>query len=136
MKTQPEPDAETTADAQECPLCLGCLAPNHSTANFCAKCGAPMTSYAAILPFERLFAEGHVYRQAAEKPKNLFVVLGVWLIFGVLGLGGLFIAIVGASSGASWVLLGAFLFPISLAMIWRTTRSYLARPRPQLSQEA
>ena len=136
MKTQPEPDAETTADAQESPLCLGCLAPNHSTAHFCAKCGAPMTSYAAILPFERLFAEGHVYRQAAEKPKNLFVVLGVWLIFGFAGLIGLAGVILGYGSEVSSVLWGAFLFLISLAMIWRTTRSYLAQPRPQLNQEA
>jgi len=95
-----------------------------------------MTSYAASGPFEHLFAEGHVFRQAAEKPKNLVVVLGVWLIFGVLGMGGLFIAIIGSGSGVSSVLLGAFVFLISLAMIWRTTRSYLSRPRPQLSQEA
>ena len=136
MKTQPEPDAKTTADAQERPLCLGCLAPNHSTANFCARCGAPMTSYAASGPFESLFAEGHVYRQAAEKPKNLIVVLGVWLIFGFIGLAGLAIVILGYGSRGFSLLSGAFLFLISLAMIWRTTRSYLARPRPQLSQEA
>ena len=136
MKTQPEPDTETTADTEESPLCLGCLAPNHSTANFCAKCGAPMTSYAASGPFECLFAEGHVYRQAAEKPKNLFVVVGVWLIFGFIALSGLAIAILGSGSSVSSVVFGAFLFLISLAMIWRTTRSYLAQPRPQLSQEA
>ena len=127
MKTEPHPTSENTADAEGSPLCLGCLTPNHSSANFCVKCGAPMTSYAASGPFECLFAEGHVYRQAAEKPKNLVVVLGVWLIFGVMGLGGLFIAIVGSSSGVSSVLLGAFLFLISLAMIWRSTRSYLVR---------
>ena len=136
MKTEPENNSETTADTEEIPLCLGCLAPNNTTANFCVKCGAPMTSYAATGPFEHLFAGGHAYRQAAEKPKNLFVVLGVWLLFGFVGLGGLFIAIVGSGSGVSSVLLGAFLFLISLAMIWRSTRSYLARSRPQLSQEA
>lgn len=135
MKTEPHPTSENTADTEGSPLCLGCLTPNHATAHFCAKCGAPMSSYAASGPFECLFAEGHVYRQAAERPKNLVVVLGVWLIFGVVGLGGLFIAIVGSGSGVSSVLLGAFLFLISLAMIWRTTRSYLARPRPLLSQE-
>lgn len=135
MKTEPHPTSENMADGEETPLCLGCLTPNHFSANFCAKCGAPMTSYAASGPFECLFAEGHVYRQAAEKPKNLVVVLGVWLIFGVMGLGGLFIAIGGSGSGVSSVLLGAFLFLISLAMIWRSTRSYLARPRPQLSEE-
>ncbi len=136
MKTEPEKNSENTAATEGSPLCLGCLAPNHTTANFCAKCGAPMTSYAASGPFELLFAEGHVFRQAAEKPKNLVVVLGVWLIFGFLGISGLFMAVVGSGSGVSWVLLGAFYFFTSLAMIWRSTRSYLARPRPQSSEEA
>lgn len=136
MKTEPLPSSENTLDTEESPLCLGCLTPNQSSANFCTKCGAPMTSYAATGPFEHLFAEGHVYRQAAEKPKNLMVVLGVWFIFGFIGIAGLFIAILGFDSNVSSVLFGTFMLAASLAMIWRTTRSYLARPRPRLGKEA
>lgn len=124
------PELETKEEeTEESPLCLGCLTPNNSSANFCAKCGAPMTSYAASGPFECLFAEGHLYRQAAERPKNLMVVLGVWFIFGFIGIGGLFVAILGFGSDLGSVFFGGFLSVISLAMIWRTTRSYRARPR-------
>ena len=73
---------ESPEELSEKELCLGCLFPNEAGANFCAKCGAPLTSYASTGPFESLFAEGHVYRQAVNQPRRLIVVLGVWVIFG------------------------------------------------------
>ena len=103
------------------------MAPNDPDVNFCADCGAPLTSYASTGPFEHLFAEGAVYRQAAERPHNLVVVLGVWLIFGMLASIGLFLLVLGRELSFVVGIIGACSFAVSVAMIWRTTRSYATR---------
>ena len=87
-----------------------------------------------IAPFQRLFAEGFIYRQAADHPRSMITVLGVWLIFGVLALSGLTIVLLAFQrAGGSLVatvadgVFGAAIIAVSLAMIWKTTRNYLAR---------
>ncbi|HEY1663957.1 MAG TPA: zinc ribbon domain-containing protein [Verrucomicrobiae bacterium] len=117
-------------EPQEEQLCTSCAAPNEPSAHFCAKCGAPLSSYATFAPFERLFAEGFIYRQAAERPRRLITVLGIWFIFGLFGLGGLVIMIIASSAGAGLATVvcvgfGAALLVVSLVMIWKTTRNYL-----------
>ena len=101
--------------------------PNEPSANFCAKCGAPITSYAATGPFESLFAEGHVYRQAVEKPRRFVVVLGIWIIFGMMALAGGVLLFIGGELGGPYAVAGIFFLVISLLMIWKSTRSYSAR---------
>jgi hypothetical protein len=127
--------AFSTAGEPETPLCLGCLTPYLPEAHFCAKCGAPLSSYAATGPFERLFAEGHVYRQAAEQPRRFVVVAGVWLIFGPVGLAALALIFMGSRDGVVPLIGGGFLLAISLAMLWRTTRAYVTRPRPTSAED-
>ncbi len=124
----------STPDAEEKQLCLSCLTPNHLANHFCAKCGAPLTSYAATAPFESIFAEGSVYRQAAERPHKFIIVLGIWLIFGGMALGGL--AITGFSLADQdrvhsifGALFGLGLIIFSGLIIRKTTRNYLARKR-------
>lgn len=101
--------------------------PNEASANFCAKCGAPITSYAATGPFESLFAEGHVYRQAVEKPRRFVVVLGIWIIFGPMALTG--VAVLFISREAGGLIAGTLFLAIPSVMIWKTTRNYFARPK-------
>lgn len=130
MSSESHPDLPET---QEMQLCVSCTAPNEPSAHFCAKCGAPLSSYASTGPFESLFAEGSVYRQAAERPQKLVVVLGVWLIFGTMALGGLFIGGLSFNAG-TWgrlvgILIGVALVAVSATMIWKTTRNYLARKK-------
>ena len=103
--------------------------PNEQSAHFSADCGAPMSSYAATGPFESIFAEGHVYRQAAERPRRFIVVLGVWLIFGMMASAGATLIFIGRELGIEYLIAGAFLLPISLVMIWKTTRNYFAGRR-------
>jgi hypothetical protein len=131
MPSELEQTPQPPADLDEKQLCVSCMFPNQPAAHFCAKCGAPLSSYASTGPFEHLFAEGHVYRQATERPHNLVVVLGVWLIFGVTALAGAALLFIGREDGIQYVVAGAFFLPISLVMIWKTTRSYLARPRQE-----
>jgi hypothetical protein len=136
MASEREQTPETAGDTDEKQLCVSCMYPNEVSVHFCTKCGAPLTSYAATGPFEHIFAEGHTYRQAAEKPRSLIVVLGVWIIFGMLALAGAALILIGREMGLQYLLAGAFFLPVSLAMIWKTTRSYLARPRVEEGRDA
>ena len=132
MPPEPEDTPLDSGEGEEKALCTSCMAPNEPSAHFCAKCGAPMSPYAATGPFESVFAEGHVYRQAAEKPRSLIVVLGIWLVFGMIAVGGAMMLFLGREDGIEYVIMGAFLLPVALVMIWKTTRNYLAhRPRAE-----
>lgn len=129
MSPEPDHSPEPATDGDEKQLCVSCMAPNEPSAHFCAKCRAPLSSYASTGPFESVFAEGAVYRQAAERPRSLIVVLGVWLIFGIIGLAGLVMIVMGRDMGIGTMAFGACMLAISVALIWKSTRNYLARPR-------
>jgi hypothetical protein len=136
MPPEPEQTPQTGADSEEKLLCLSCMFPNDPSVHFCAKCGAPMTSYAATGPFESLFAEGHAFRQAAERPRRFVVVLGIWIIFGMMALAGIVMLFIGREVGLQYLVVGALVLPISLVMIWKTTRSYFAKPRGDGKRDA
>ena len=124
MPSETLPD-EPGAEGRQ--LCLHCLAPNDPSAHFCAKCGAPLTSYASTAPFESVFAQGSVFREGAQHPKKLVVVLGMWLVFGaMIGAGILTFILKGEGSAR---IMGALMVVISAAILWKTTRNYLARPQ-------
>ena len=87
-----------------------------------------------IAPFERLFAEGFIYRQAAGRPRHMITVIGVWFIFGMFALGGVFIMAMpflskvgGLVATIVAVVFGAAILAVSFLMIWKTTRNYLTR---------
>jgi hypothetical protein len=131
MSTEAHQDSPEPHEEQ---LCTSCAAPNDPAADFCVKCGAPLSSFSMIAPFERLFAEGFIYRQAAGRPRSLITVLGVWFLFGILALGSLLVmALPFQSKGGGLVatvvtvVFGAFFFAVSFVMIWKTTRNYLTR---------
>lgn len=65
-------------------LCTHCLAENMPTWNFCQDCGAPMDFCSSTVPFQTIWAEGWVYRQAVERPKPILFI-GILLLFGVPG---------------------------------------------------
>jgi membrane associated rhomboid family serine protease len=113
---------------------VSCLTPNDPAAHFCTKCAAPLSSFASTGPFEHLFAEGSVYRAAAERPRKLVVVLGIWMIFGLMMLVGLFVIGMSLSSQDAafalkifGALVGLAVAAVSGTMIWRTTWNYLTR---------
>ncbi len=118
-------------------LCTSCTEPNVVDAHFCQRCGAPLSPFAMITPFERLFAEGFIYRRAAEEPRRLITVLGIWVLFGIPGLTCLTFATIGLAGSpdlAGAAMLG--LMPLfSLAIIWKTMRNYLHRKKKPVIQE-
>lgn len=120
------PDADAAITEQQ--VCPGCVTLNDPDAHFCIKCGAPLSSYAATAPFESLFAQGHVYRQASEQPRNWIMVAGIWLIFGGLALVGLSLIVWGRESQSPVMTVGgALAFTAAAVLIFKTTRNYLAR---------
>jgi hypothetical protein len=124
-------------DEDERQLCLNCLSPNSPLANFCADCGAPLSSYAATGPLERVFAEGHVYRRAVAEPKSLLVVIGVWVLFGMTVTAGIMpFLLTPDDAGVPGLLMALLLVPISVAVIWKTTRRYTSRKVPSKEESA
>ena len=136
MPPEPEQSFVPPSEMDEKQLCVSCVFPNDPEAHFCAKCGAPLSSYAATGPFERIFAEGHVYRQAAERPRSLIVVVGIWVIFGPLALMGVILLVTGRTSGFALVLVGALLLIFSIAMIAKTTRNYFTGRKSEVKRDA
>jgi hypothetical protein len=102
--------------------------PQRTRGELCAKCGAPLSSYAATGPFEHLLAEGHVYRQAAEGPRKFIVVLGVWIIFGAIGLTGIMFVGLG---GFGFAVFGSLLMAVAIVMIAKTTWNYFAAKKSE-----
>lgn len=127
---QPSPEPE------EKQLCVSCMAPNEPSAHFCAKCGAPLTSYASTGPFESLFSEGAVYRQAAERPRSFIVVLGIWLIFGAIASAGVVMIAIGRDSGLGFTVVGVLTLVISLVMIGKTTKNFFAKKQRDEKRDA
>ena len=136
MPSEPEQTPEPPADSNEKQLCVSCMFPNEPEAHFCAKCGAPLTPYAATGPFESIFAEGHVYRQAAERPRSFIVVAGIWIIFGAFGLTGVVLVAVGRDSGFGYVAVGALLIALAVVMIAKTTRNYFTGRKSDENRDA
>lgn len=139
MDAEPKSTAGPDADLAR-PLCISCATPNDPVDNFCQHCGAPMTSYASTGPFESLFSEGRAYREAADHPRSLVVLLGVWLLFGVMFLGGLLLTTPAMKGDYLMAIPGVLLLWVSLMMLVKTTRNFVTsrksmRPRESDSTE-
>jgi len=120
-------------------ICVSCGFGNYPTAHFCVECEAPLTAHAVVDPFDTIKTTGWAYRKSQDKPRSLVVVIGIWLIFGPMGLicaiellSLLSAFFRGEVHGAQerLLLLGAFALLgvglyISTTIIRRTTRGYL-----------
>lgn len=130
MNTPPDTESKV-----EQPVCLSCLQPNAIEDHFCRKCGAPLDSYAATAPFEKIFAMGHSFRQATEGKPRLIVVIGVWLIF-LPALMIYLLNLVLPLFRSESIVSGIFSLPIAglcALMIILCTRRYLrSRPNPSV----
>jgi len=129
MSPDSDQTSEPAVEAGEKQLCTSCLFPNEPSAHFCAKCGAPINSYSAIAPFESAFAQGYVVRQAAARPKNLIVLVGIWLIFGCVALSGFTLVMSSRYTSYRDFAIGTFMLLISLAILWKTSWNYFNKKR-------
>ena len=130
MEKENESVLENTSTGEERELCLQCLAENQPDVPFCHSCAAPLSSYAATGPFESIFAEGHLYRRAAEQPHRPITVLGVWIIFSAFAFTGGFMAR-NSFGSILQILLGIGMIILAITVIARTTINYLSREETQ-----
>jgi len=56
----------------------------------------------------------------------LIVVLGIWIIFGLMATVGVIFLFTG---DVVMIAMGAFALPVSLIMLWKTTKNYLMRKK-------
>lgn len=109
--------------------CLSCSHINSPFADFCQKCGSPISIMSIYSPFERIFTMGRIYRKAASKPRSLFVVVGIWMIFLPAFITFVFLLATGVFSRTplSTLIVTLFSACISIAIISRTTWNYTSR---------
>jgi len=113
-------------------ICPACLAELTDGCSFCPACAAPVSPTAAMAPFERVLAEGYIYRQAISAPRRLIVIVGVWVIFLVFFITGVVMIASEWFAGESSLLYrleGSFLLLIGVLGLYHATRNYLARPQ-------
>lgn len=81
-------DDDFNLDADGADLCIHCLKPIGQHACFCIHCRAPLSFLAGTVSYYSVLAEGFIYRTAVQQPKRLFVVIGVWAVFGSMAISG------------------------------------------------
>ncbi len=115
----------------EVALCPSCFHPNPPEIDFCWNCGRPMGIIATYGPLERIYAQGWLYRKAVSEPTR-FILIGIWLIFGstVLSLPFFIIQLL-PHFREFYFPIGSYVFiwSISAAILYRTTRKYFATKR-------
>ena len=74
-------DTEDDPSAPASVLCPHCAASNDPAADFCARCGAPLSVIASTDPLRSTLSEGFLYREATRGAPKRIVVAGIWLVF-------------------------------------------------------
>ena len=107
--------------------CTNCLHENDDFRDFCEKCGAPISAYAAFTPMGRIQTEGFAYRQATSQPNKPIVVFGMYLTFLPLAIGSLvMVAESFASKDYLWMAIFVAVEALSIAMLYKTTSNFVA----------
>lgn len=117
-------------------ICPACQTPNDEFESFCSKCGSPIGTTATLAPVQRIRTEGLLFRRAVDKPPNLVVLVGIWILFAPSVPVGVYAAtnliLTGRGFGyfvLFWTFVG--LTCCSVVILYRTTRNYLvARTKP------
>ncbi len=112
-------------------LCPACLAEVSVGCKFCPACAAPVAPLAAWTPFDRIFAEGYIYRQAVAAPRRLLVFMGAMLVFFPLFATGTVLFAWSAFVAKEYsldLLEGAFITLVGALGMYHVTLNYLNRP--------
>ena len=64
------------------PLCPNCLTQNEPDADFCRRCGCPLSTMAATDPLRQVYSQGFWFGRAASGRIPPIVFWGTWLVFG------------------------------------------------------
>ncbi len=130
----PDGGDDEEAPAPPSVLCPHCAASNLPLADFCARCGAPLSVMASTDPLRSTLSEGFLYREAVHGAPKRIVVAGVWMIF-LPGLASLPFAWGDGETDPQrlatrglWSLLSAVVPLLATANYLRKRREHAARP--------
>jgi hypothetical protein len=125
-----------TNEEPELVACPNCSQTNDPLAHFCLKCGAPLSSFANVGPWERTLSEGFAYRQAVSGPPKRIILAGMWFLFGpalIISCFCLFtgIRLYNGFDGKGIVESVAMLVMavVCAVLLFRTTRNYICKKR-------
>ena len=133
MSTESESRESQAGEAVVCPKCLHANSP---TAAFCVDCGAPIGMVAAVDPLQHIYAEGFAYRSAVDRPPNLIVLVGMWLIFAPIVFATPLLVFGDFIRAFSPRLLFPFLGACSAVVLFRSTKNYIVKSREAKDQNA
>ncbi|MGV7224742.1 MAG: hypothetical protein ACQ9MH_24890 [Nitrospinales bacterium] len=63
--------------------CPSCLTVNGTSVAFCSKCGLPIGDYVNLDPVGQIKSQGHLFREATNRPRSLIILIGLWIYFGL-----------------------------------------------------
>ena len=114
--------------------CMSCMAPNDALADFCEKCGAPLSTMSTLDPLKIIRSEGFVIHKSTVTKRPKFIIFfGVWVLF----IPWLVMSLATAYSAAFylegffgfvffWV--GFALAVFAVVVLYRVTKNYYAKP--------
>ena len=80
VKNMPDPLTSEIDTTPARPVCPSCILPISKHDDFCQNCFAPVGLTASIDPLKRIWAEGFLYKKAANDRITGFMLLSMWLI--------------------------------------------------------
>ncbi len=135
METAPPEDdipgiGEDRLDGSD--LCISCLAELTSGCNSCPVCAAPISPTTGLSPFERVLAEGFIYRRAIAEPRNLLIVIGACAVFSLqiqLGVWYLYYHFFEVELLLFELAFAYLSILIGISAIWQCLKNYRRRPQ-------
>lgn len=116
-------------------ICPNCMTPNSEHADQCSKCFTPLSAHATIDPIMSIAARGDTFYKASNKPQKPIVFIGIWLLFGTLGLF-MWLGMLAsfqdfAKDGCLTLPIFAVFFFIAAGILYKTTTNYFKQPKPE-----
>ena len=120
---------------EEKALCANCMEENLPEADFCRKCGMPISVFATVDPLKRIYSQGWLYRKTVSDRIPRIAFWGMWLIFlptllltllMVLRSPRIALRFSGAVAGT---VIPAVLLPVYCFLLYRVSKNYIYHRR-------
>lgn len=116
-----------------CPACGSLIDDNEV---FCPVCNAPISLLSNTDPLQSIYAQGHLFRKSVETRPKPIVLIGTWIIFFPMFIGGGLVIYTiwsdGFGGGAGnflWFWLSVAIMGFSGYLIYHVTKNYYDFPQ-------
>jgi len=118
-------DNTMSHNAKNCP---NCLTANDISADFCSECGHPIGNLVNLDPVSQIQSQGHLFREAANKPRSPIILIGLWIYFGITFVGVTLVLFVSHNDFpflVNMLFIGIAL--LSCSILYKATKNYFIR---------